>query len=185
MNINNLFFTADTHFGHSNLRTKLRTQFQGDAEMDEEIINNWNNETNSKSLIFHLGDFSFSNRKRTLNILKKLNGKICLIRGNHDFKLSSELLESFEFVKDYYELRIRNNKEYYHIILSHYPFLEWNHSHFGSWSLHGHCHGKIKHHENTFSYDVGVDGNNMKLLSFNNIKKIMSKKCIIIKENLI
>ena len=69
--------------------------------------------------------------------------------------------------------------------LSHYPILEWNHRHFGSIHIHGHCHGNIDRTYNALSnelrIDVGFDGVLAKekgtfLLSLDDVLEALRKK---------
>ena len=80
----NVFVTSDTHFGHNNiLKLEKRSNFCNNIEEHDEIlINNWNKKVKPNDLIYILGDFSFSNYKRTMEILKRLNGDKILIEGN-------------------------------------------------------------------------------------------------------
>lgn len=61
------------------------------------------------------------------------------------------------------------------IVLCHYPLEQWKNMDRGSWHIHGHTHHKIDNCETNKKYkriDVGWPT----ILSFNDIKKIMSKK---------
>jgi len=74
----NIFFTADTHFGEERVRVMSRRPFKSVKEMDWEMRFRWNSVTNNNSLIYHLGDFG------DIEIATNLNGKIVLIPGNYD-----------------------------------------------------------------------------------------------------
>lgn len=62
------------------------------------------------------------------------------------------------------------------IILCHYPFLTWNKSHYGSWNLHGHCHGTLPDDPSSLRLDVGVDVHAFSPISFDEVSTIMSTK---------
>jgi len=55
----NLWFTADTHFGHANILHFSNRLFKDVQEMDETIISRWNEAVPEDGIIFHLGDFCF------------------------------------------------------------------------------------------------------------------------------
>jgi len=69
------------------------------------------------------------------------------------------------------------------IWMSHYPHWSWPHSGYGSWMLHGHCHGMEKRLRNSFGLkvlDVGVDCFDYKPVSYNQVKSVLLN----IKENI-
>ena len=44
-----------------------------------------------------------------------------------------------------------------HLVLFHYPMLTWDRAHYGSWHLHGHCHGSLDPKFVSTRMDVGWD----------------------------
>ena len=89
--LKHLWFTSDTHFTHEKTRIKAARPFDNIGEMDREIIKQWNKIVKPNDIVYHLGDFG------NLKMLKKLNGKIRLIMGNHERKEGltvEELLEA-------------------------------------------------------------------------------------------
>jgi len=166
------FFTSDTHFGH---RLMARERgFDGDIDaMDKVLIKNWNAVVKQNDVVYHLGDFSFRKRGETLGILHQLNGRIRFIRGNHDGVVKGEVLSCFEWQKSYYVAKAPDNGK---IILAHFPFEVWDKSHYGSWHLHGHCHGSLRTTRDIKRIDVGVDTNDLKPYSMEEIEAIMAKR---------
>lgn len=81
-----IFFTSDTHFCHKNIISYAGRPFFSTEEMDKALIENWNSVVPEDGIVFHLGDFCFGGNTQWKTIRKKLNGKIYLILGNHDFK---------------------------------------------------------------------------------------------------
>lgn len=79
-----IFFISDTHFNHTNVIRYCDRPFKMVEEMNETIIKRWNMMVNKDDIVYHLGDFAFSNKEATQEIVSRLNGKIRLIRGNHD-----------------------------------------------------------------------------------------------------
>ena len=134
--------------------------------MNEILIRNWNKVVKPNDTVYHLGDFGFGEFKY---ILDRLNGKIILLRGSHD-KDTLVYKERFENVASLLEVVI----EGHHIILCHYCMRVWSKSHFNSWHLYGHSHGRLPPEGK--SWDVVVDNNNFTPFSFTEIKKIMSKR---------
>ena len=79
----NVFFTADTHFGHTNVIKFCARPFASDEEMDEALIENWNAKVKGCDTVFVLGDM-FYRCENVAEILRRLKGKKHLILGNHD-----------------------------------------------------------------------------------------------------
>jgi len=52
----------------------------------------------------------------------------------------------------------------------------WNKSHHGALNLYGHSHGSLPDDPHALAIDVGVDCHNFTPISFEQVKKIMSKK---------
>ena len=60
--------------------------FENIEEHDEELIRRWNNKVSKNDIVFHLGDVGFDHPKKIHEYLEKLNGKIYLVIGNHDWR---------------------------------------------------------------------------------------------------
>lgn len=85
----NTFFISDTHFGHTNAWAKFKDKegnpmrpFTSTEEMDETMVANWNSVVSPKDRVYHLGDFCM--KRKDLWFFPRLNGRICLVLGNHD-----------------------------------------------------------------------------------------------------
>lgn len=176
-----IFFTSDTHFGHANIIEFAKRPFSSVEEMDEALIKNWNERVPKDGLVFHLGDFSFG-RHSCEKYLKRLNGKIVLIVGNHDFKnLSNKDLDMFYWHSQQLFIKIENRK----LFLNHFPFLcysgSWRNQENAVWQLFGHVHsgplskcGKDLPRLSMlfpYQYDVGVDNNDFIPISWNEVKE--------------
>lgn len=172
-----IFFTSDNHFGHANAIKHTNRPFKDVYEMNQEMVKRWNSVVSPNDEVYHLGDFSLCHNKTALHIANSLNGKIYLIRGNHD--KGTEKFTRFEWVKDYFKLKFKEPDVpggYQHIILCHYAFETWEKSHYGSWDLHGHSHGSLKTPNYKKRLDVGVDCHNFTPISYGQVKEIMAKK---------
>lgn len=152
---NNIFFTSDTHFNHAKCCELFRKgRFASVDEMNETLIARWNERVTKGDRVYHLGDFALGRPEAAAEILKRLNGQIFLIRGNHDKVAEHRLCKDrFIWIKDYFGLKVGEQKIY----LCHYAFRTWNCMHHGSWHLHGHSHGGLPELETSRSFDVGVD----------------------------
>lgn len=184
-------FTSDTHWGHSNIIKYSKRPFLFDPSrgpedprnrnvdlMDETLIKNWNYVVAPDDMIYHLGDFAFyKDQRKTRNVLRRLNGNKVLILGNHDEYLEPETLRMFSSVHKMLEIKVPDpdvGKQ--KIVLLHYSMNVWNKSHHGSWHLFGHSHGTLQDNPNSLSFDVGTDCHGYTPISYEQVKKIMSKK---------
>lgn len=182
----NIFFTSDDHFYHKLM--KEQRGFESIEEMNETLIENWNNKIPEDGIVFFLGDFAFSNKNRIEEIANRLNGIIYFVKGNHDKKkivsnvkkfISLDSLEDI-WVEDVNE---QGKKEYQHVVLCHYPVHTWNRKHYGSWHLFGHSHGMFEENHSDYyntnrMIDVGVDCHNLTPISYEEVKEIISNKKI-------
>ncbi len=129
------FYIADTHFGHKNIIRYDNRPFFSVGDMDKELITRWNKAVSKSDHVYILGDFSWYDLDKTLEIVRSLNGHKHLIRGNHD-NLFPKSLPEIEGICDYCE--IKDGKE--RLVLSHYPMLFWNGQFRDSIHLYGHVH---------------------------------------------
>lgn len=169
-----IYFTSDWHLRHKNILRICDRPFSSIEEMEQSLISNWNNKVDKNDEVYILGDFGFFSNYHAVNeVLDKLNGHKHLIIGNHDkyLKQNRDKLK-FDSIKDYKKIK----HEGVEFILSHYPYYEWDGFFRNSIMLHGHVHtgtkGKKQLSHLGRIYDVGVDANNMQLVS---IEKIFEK----------
>lgn len=109
-----VFFTSDTHFNHANILNYCSRPWSSVDEMNECLIQNWNTVVNPDDIVYHLGDFAMGDRNKIPSILSRLNGRIILVRGNHDHKRS---LEHFNEIHD----RLVLDLDGYKVELVHNP----------------------------------------------------------------
>lgn len=140
------FYTADTHFGHSNIINFENRPFSSVEEMDAKLITNWNRKVKSKDDIYILGDFCYyRNPDEVSNLLSKLNGHKHLIVGNHDQFLNRaefdrNLFDSIKDIDIVHESLAGNN---YGIVLCHYPIQVWYKQHYGYLHFYRTCAFKL------------------------------------------
>jgi hypothetical protein len=106
-----------------------------------------------------------------------LNGKIYLILGNHDFRnIKKSFMSRFEMVTQQMTIRVGDQS----IILNHNPFLAYGGAYRDTWQLFGHVHSgplsktglDLPRLKMLFplQYDVGVDNNDFRPVSFHEVK---------------
>lgn len=177
-----IFFTSDTHFGHSKIIDYCKRPFSSIEEHDKALIQNWNNVVGQDDTVFHLGDFAYGNSQFIANIIKQLNGNIILIKGNHDLRNINPTLYNI-FSDVVYQARILIDKQT--VYLNHFPFLCFDHGDINlykdnySIQLFGHVHsGPLTSSKDVSrlnilfptQYDVGVDNNNYTPISWADVK---------------
>ena len=160
------WFISDTHFNHTNIIKFCNRPFNDVFEMNEAIIQNWNGLVKPLDTVYHLGDVGFG---RLDDIIGRLHGEKILIVGSHDKKLR---ISSDQFIKVTPQLTINSHGR--SITLNHYCMRVWPGSHYNTWHLFGHSHGRLAPIGK--SWDVGVDANDFKPLSILDIIKIMESR---------
>jgi len=173
-----IYFTSDTHFGHRNILKYCNRDFVHIDQHDEFLIKEWNKTVGEEDEVYHLGDFALCSTKYIENVARRLNGKKYIVWGNHDKRMGAYFHNFFQDLGHYHELRVKDEEMdcTQTIVLCHYPIASWNKMHRGSWHLHGHCHGTFKSHDWQARMDVGVDVNNYKPISYEDVKYIMTRK---------
>jgi len=163
----NAYFTADTHFNHANIIHFCQRPFASVAEMNEALIAKWNTRVRKNDLVYHLGDFTWGDWDP---ILERLNGDIILIRGGHDKKSEKKFGGRFLQIVDLMDIVIQD----YTLVFCHYCLRVWNKSHFDSWHLFGHSHGRLPALGK--SLDVGVDGHDFMPWSWEEVKAYLASR---------
>lgn len=140
------FYYADPHFGHKNIMGFDGRPFNNTDEHDQVLISNWNNVVGIDDTVYLLGDLSWHNSTKTIEILKQLNGNKILIKGNHDHKLLKNVKFRDQFVEitDYKEI---TNDDGSGLVLCHYPLIAFRNHYYGWWHFYGHVHS-------TWEWDV-------------------------------
>lgn len=153
------WFTADTHFGHTNIVKYQKRPFKSVEQMDEIIIKKWNERVKPNDTVFHLGDFSFKGGYQKYK--QRLNGNIILLHGNHDDDVS--IIE---------DMTIEHGGKMWYMI--HIP-PEIQEADF---CLCGHIHKewKIKRDGNKVMVNVGVDVWDYSPISIHHILKAIQTK---------
>lgn len=173
--MHNIWFTSDQHFWHKNVIEYCKRPFSSVEEMNELMIQYYNELVKPEDTVYMLGDFSLAHRAVT-TICPRLMGNKHLIAGNHDHchpihaKEKEERLQKAR--KLYYEAGFKSIcLEDTRLIagqivhLHHMPYQSadatderhqrWRPEDKGSWLLHGHVHEKWK--QKGRMINVGVD----------------------------
>ena len=158
---NNVWFTSDTHYGHSNIVKGVTNWRNAEGEvpieqvrdfssvetMNELMVSNINQHVQASDWLIHLGDWSFGGYDKIEEFREQINcNNVVLILGNHDHHIQRDIpkfRKMFNHITHYEELRVSQGSNPSNtMILCHYPIISWNQMHHGSYMLHGHQHLK-------------------------------------------
>lgn len=115
-----IYYIADCHFYHGALNDKMDKRGFGSAEeMNEYMIEKWNSKVTKADTVVVLGDLSLGNVDETNELIHRLKGKLCLIKGNHDKFVDKPGLDldRFEWIDNYREITDSQKK----VVCCHYP----------------------------------------------------------------
>lgn len=155
----NIYMISDTHFYHNNIIEYCNRPFKNVEEMNQYMIDKWNNRVSKDDIVIHLGDVGFGSKEQVQNLCHQLNGTKILIKGNHDMRKGNQFWKDcgFELVyknkqldiddvfKDIKEIRPDFNESLDNIkkimgvskiIISHYPVVVNS----DELNIHGHIH---------------------------------------------
>lgn len=168
------YFTSDEHYGHEKIIEYCDRPFDSVWDMDDEIIRRHNLLVTGRDIVIHIGDFAWG-KQRPNRIINLLKGKHIFIKGSHDKWMPRETPATI------WEKKIGVQ----YVAACHYPMRSWPRSHYASFHVFGHVHGKV--YDDTtgvvagyatggLSYDVGVDANDFYPVDFDTLNRIMVEK---------
>lgn len=113
------YYISDLHIGHTNALAFDARPFKTIEENDETIKNNWNSVVGLDDDVYLLGDISWYGSTKTLEYYSQLNGRIHLIKGNHDNKIlkNKDLQNLFVEIVDYKELYLIQKRVLFFVII--------------------------------------------------------------------
>lgn len=160
------FFTSDLHFMHDKEFLYGPRGFSSVGEMNEGIVDRWNSVVKPGDTVYVLGDLMLGGASGTVEgvrLLRRLNGDLRIILGNHDTDNRVAAYSGVPSVKSILyadKVKIGGLKAF----LSHYPCITSNgEKSIGEtvFSLSGHTHSKDLFHEgNPLMYNVALDAHN-------------------------
>lgn len=152
-----VFFTADTHFGHSGIIGMCNRPFENIEHHDRALIENWNAVVEPDDTVWFLGDFAYRTRPQNIRrIFDMLHGTKQLICGNHDHgkpgKVSATRQLPWASQHEQTEVTAEDGTT---LVLNHYSLRVWRNMRRGAVQLYGHSHGNLPGTRQCI--DVGVD----------------------------
>lgn len=145
---------ADNHFGHKgvceflapNGVDKLRP-WNCPNEMDEALVENWNEVVDPKDRVYVLGDVAIN--RKAVQTIGRCHGRKVLVKGNHDIFALKDYLPFFDDIRAYV---VKKTPQGGKLIMSHIPIHEES---LGRWGLniHGHLHAHTVKRVSNPSFD--------------------------------
>jgi calcineurin-like phosphoesterase family protein len=127
----NIFITSDTFFGRE--LAAVNGGFQSSEEMEDEIIDKWNERVKPNDIVYHLGNFSWDPISAE-SAMVHLNGKIHFIGGTYDKHLSE-----LSLIKLGRHVLLPPIAEFpkLNLVLSHWPLANWTNRESDAIHVHG------------------------------------------------
>lgn len=153
------FITSDTHWNHANIIKYCERPFNDIPHMNEMLIKNWNEVVQPGDTVIHAGDFAMGDKTQIPIIKSRLNGKIILIAGNHDYRHNGKLLDpiadaGFEAIHTELTTTIEGVK----VWIRHEPLMEFVPRDDAQYHICGHVHNSWN--RKGAILNAGVDVNN-------------------------
>ena len=179
-----VWFTSDLHFWHKNICKYCGRPYNTIEEMNQGIIDNWNSVVKDDDIVYLLGDIGFCGIEKLRPLIAQLKGHIRLVQGNHDSdKVANRLIEEglIEGVSTLCRITITGDEECpdQDLTLCHFPMIDWHNKEKGAWMIHGHQHQLPDTPSCSYAHwDVGLDKNQMKPISFEQLKINITKQYV-------
>lgn len=158
-----IHFISDTHFFSDNIIRYCNRPFVDAEDMNEQLIERWNEVVAPDDTVYHLGDFVMHQSENIPPILERLNGHIILVRGNHETKRKLAVLEQFPDKVEIKDIAYLQYKQLF-FVMCHMPmtnpdFLDMVvQDNSEVVVVHGHVHDKVKFFTpDTHSFNVSAD----------------------------
>ena len=101
------WYSSDSHFHHRRIIEYCSRPFSSVGEMNQVMIERWNEVVKPDDIVYHCGDFCFGSLCAVHETVSQLNGHIFLVRGNHDRHWKR--VESIGFAGVYDSLIVEDN----------------------------------------------------------------------------
>lgn len=178
--MNQIWLTSDLHLSHQREFIYRPRGFESVEEMNEQIISRWNTLVKPKDEVYILGDVMLGDNAKGMAAIAELNGRLHLIRGNHDTDTRINLFKDCgQFIEICDAKYLKYGK--CHFYMTHYPCLTGNLQKESltqmTLNLHGHTHAqKMFFYDLPYCYNVGVDAHSCFPVSIDEIIKNMIDK---------
>jgi calcineurin-like phosphoesterase family protein len=134
-----VFVTSDTFFGRK--KSATARGFETTEEMDETMIQLWNQKVTKDDIVIHLGNFAWTVND-VFRVYSKLNGQILFMIGEHDqslLEIEEDEAQSTELIVLEDQIIMRRG-----VTLCHWPLEAWPGKKQNMFHFHGHLASNVK-----------------------------------------
>ena len=158
-----VFFSSDTHFGHSDdIFVVPKRGISSIEDHNRLVIENWNSVVTSDDEVYHLGDIIVSKTFDSyIECVGKLNGRIHIIKGNHDTKAKLAAISKLSNIVDVNESLDLSFGEYDFKVV-HRPLKEEGPKDYICLCGHTHTSDPFQLWDKYGCYNVGLDAHGLK-----------------------
>jgi calcineurin-like phosphoesterase family protein len=167
------WFTADLHFGHTNIIRYSGRPFADVPAMNLALIERWNASVDPDDTVWVLGDVALGPIDESLRLVGELHGRKLLLAGNHDRCWEGHGERAQGWTQRYLDVgfaEIHQGQLTIEVgdrrtLACHFPYQGDSHDHDrfvaerptdeGEWLLHGHVHDRWRQRGRMIN--VGVD----------------------------
>ena len=166
-NPDKVFFVSDTHFFHKNIIKYCDRPFSDVDEMNQFMIDRWNEAVGPDDIVIHVGDVFMGRYKsfQESGLIEGLNGRKILIEGNRDRSAKRMKLLGFDEVHKSVSLELPNGKV---ALLKHIPQEDTEGC---DYQFHGHTHSRLKIVDRHVNFTV--EAWDYKPISLSDVMKIL------------
>ena len=176
-----IWFTSDPHLGHDKDFVWQARGFESIDEMNAEIIRRWNECISPDDDVYVLGDLTLGDIEAGITLIATLNGKLHIMRGNHD---TDKKVERYLELPNVVEVKYADVLKYGKAVfwMGHYPTITANYDDDKPWAKHvvclfGHTHQEQPfYNDNPYMFNVGMDAHNCTPISIEEIIETIRNK---------
>lgn len=167
-----LYFSSDHHFDHARIIKYTARPFSTVEEMNETLIERWNERVGPNDTVLYTGDFTLRNGEVAWRFFQQLEGHVLMMCNpqHHDKRWirtpQSTKSGPVKLVSPLKVIEVPIGQRFpLAIVICHFPIAEWERKSHGSIHLHGHSHGKYNSEGRIM--DIGVDSHDFYPVSIN------------------
>ena len=175
-----IWLTSDWHFGHDREFIWKARGFASVEDMNEHIIAAHNAVVKPDDDVYVLGDLMLGDSEKGIECIKRMNGKLHIVWGNHDTDSRKAKYAELPNVVECNHVIVLKYKKH-HFYMSHYPTLTGNLEKESltqmTLNLFGHTHQQTNFYmDMPYLYHVGVDSHKCFPVSLDDIIEEMHQK---------